>query len=131
MKKMFKFNNASHWRQLIQWLFLGWCLFLGVQFGLFVRHFESKGAFGYFPRPPGVEAFLPIGSLVSLKTWLLTGYFDVVHHPGEHSQRSQQRYHRQRAHFDDQPPASNTDPDHQKQYSNEQKPTMPAEDQQS
>ncbi len=79
MKKYFNPHNAGHWRQLIQWLFLGWCLFLGVQFGLFVRHFESKGQFGYYPRPPGVEGFLPIGSLVSLKTWLLTGYFDTVH----------------------------------------------------
>ncbi len=79
MKLTLKFQNASRWRQLIQWLFLGWCLFLGVQFGLFVRHFESKGMMGYYPRPPGVEGFLPIGSLVSLKTWLLTGYFDTIH----------------------------------------------------
>jgi len=79
MKKIFNIKNASHWRQLIQWLFLGWCLFLGVQFALFVRHFESKGQLDYFPRPPGVEGFLPIGSLVSLKTWLFTGHFDTVH----------------------------------------------------
>jgi len=79
MKKLFNWQNVSHWRQLIQWLFLGWCVFLGVQFGLFVRHFESKGLFGYYPRPPGVEGFLPIGSLVSLKSWVLTGYFDRVH----------------------------------------------------
>ena len=75
----FKAKNASHWRQVVQWLFLAWCLFLGVRFGLFVRHFESRGALDYFPRPPGVEGFLPIGSLVSLKTWLMTGYFDTVH----------------------------------------------------
>ena len=79
MKKIFNLQNASHWRQLIQWLFLGWCVFLGVQFGLFVRHFATKGMFGYFPRPPGVEGFLPIGALVSLKSWLMTGYFDTVH----------------------------------------------------
>ena len=79
MKKIFNIQNASHWRQLIQWLFLGWCLFLGIQFALFVRHFESKGQLDYFSRPPGVEGFLPIGSLVSLKTWIFTGYFDTVH----------------------------------------------------
>jgi polyferredoxin len=79
MKKIFNPQNVSHCRQLIQWLFLGWCLFLGVQFGLFVRHFESRGQFGFYPRPPGVEGFLPIGSLVSLKTWVMTGYFDTVH----------------------------------------------------
>lgn len=79
MQNSFNPHNASHWRQLIQWLFLGWCLFLGVQFGLFVRHFESQGQLGYYPRPPGVEGFLPIGSLVSLKAWVLTGTFDPVH----------------------------------------------------
>ena len=72
-------QNASHWRLTIQWLFFGWCLFLGIQFGLFVHHFETLGRSGYYPRPPGVEGFLPIGSLVSLKTWLMTGYFDAVH----------------------------------------------------
>jgi polyferredoxin len=79
MIKVIDWKKASHWRLVLQWLFLGWCIFLGVQFGLFVRHFETKGLTGYYPRPPGVEGFLPIGSLVSLKTWLLTGYFDVVH----------------------------------------------------
>lgn len=79
MKKIFHWPNASHWRQLIQWLFLGWCIFLGVQFGMFVRHFETKGMTGYLPRPPGVEGFLPIGSLVSLKSLVMTGYFDRVH----------------------------------------------------
>ena len=79
MKNIFRSIQPYHWRQLIQWLFFGWCLFLGIQFGLFVRHFESKGMSGYYPRPPGVEGFLPIGSLMSLKTWLLTGHFDPVH----------------------------------------------------
>ena len=64
---------------MIQWLFFGWCLFLGIQFGLFVRHFESVGRAGYYARPPGIEGFLPIGSLVSLKNWVLTGNFDAVH----------------------------------------------------
>ena len=79
MKNISSCKKPNHWRQLIQWLFFGWCLFLGIQFGLFVRHFESNGVTGYYPRPPGVEGFLPIGSLMSLKTWLLTGYFDPVH----------------------------------------------------
>lgn len=79
MNLPFKQMKASHWRQVIQWLFLGWCLFLGLQFGLFVRHFETRGAMSYVPRPPGVEGFLPIGSLVSLKTWVMTGHFDTIH----------------------------------------------------
>jgi len=79
MKKIIDWKNASHWRQLTQWLFFGWCLFLGIQFALFVHHFETAGRAGYYSRPPGVEGFLPIGSLVSLKTWLFTGHFDPVH----------------------------------------------------
>jgi polyferredoxin len=72
-------NNARFWRVLTQWLFFGLCLFLGVQFGLFVRHFETMGRTGYFPRPPGIEGFLPIGALMSFKAWLLTGQVDPVH----------------------------------------------------
>ncbi len=33
-------------------------------------------------RPPGIEAFLPISSLISLKYWLLTGIFNRVHPSG-------------------------------------------------
>lgn len=72
-------KKATHWRVLIQWVFLGWCVFLGIQFALFVRHFEAMGQGPYYPRPPGVEGFLPIGALVGLKAWLTTGYFDSVH----------------------------------------------------
>jgi polyferredoxin len=78
MKRIINWHNASHWRQTVQWLFFGWCLFIGVQFGLFVRHFETTGK-AYFSRPPAVDGFLPIGSLASLKAWLLTGHFDPVH----------------------------------------------------
>jgi polyferredoxin len=79
MKTLINWHKASHWRLTVQWLFFGWCLFLGIQFGLFVNHFETAGQAGYFSRPPGVEGFLPIGSLVSLKGWVLTGHFDSVH----------------------------------------------------
>jgi polyferredoxin len=79
MNQIINWHKPSHWRLTIQWLFFGWCLFLGIQFALFVRHFETSGKAGYYSRPPGVEGFLPIGSLVSLKAWLLTGHFDTVH----------------------------------------------------
>jgi polyferredoxin len=72
-------TSASRWRQLIQWSFFGWCIFVGVQFALFVRHFESLGATPSYLRPPAVEGFLPIGSLVSLKHWIVNGKFDMVH----------------------------------------------------
>lgn len=79
MKLSTGWNKVSRWRLLVQWVFLGGCIFLGVQFALFVRHFETFGQAAYYPRPPGVEGFLPIGALVSLKAWLTGGYFDPIH----------------------------------------------------
>lgn len=66
-------------RQTIQWLFFAWVVWIGIQFGLFVRHFETGGAAPLYSRPPGVEGFLPIGALVSLKQWLTTGIFNDIH----------------------------------------------------
>jgi polyferredoxin len=79
MQPRLDWKNPRPWRLTIQWLFFAWCLFLGVQFGLFVRHFDSMGQAGYYARPAGIEGFLPIGALVSLKSWLLTGHFDSIH----------------------------------------------------
>ncbi|MBE0597805.1 MAG: 4Fe-4S binding protein [Desulfuromonadales bacterium] len=67
------------WRTLVQWGFLLWTAFLGVQFALFVRHFETGGATPLYVRPPGVEGFLPIGALVGLRHWLATGEIHPVH----------------------------------------------------
>ena len=33
-------------------------------------------------RPPGIEAFLPISSLISLKYWLVTGILNPIHPSG-------------------------------------------------
>lgn len=81
--KIYKFlighSSVLRFRALVQWGMLLWCLLLGVQLGLFVRHFESGGSAAYYPRFPGVEAFLPIGALVSLKNWLFNGEIDPVH----------------------------------------------------
>ncbi len=74
-----KLQKADTWRQLVQWGFFLWILFIGVQFGLFVRHFETGGATPLYIRPPGVEGFLPIGALTSLKYWLATGVIDPIH----------------------------------------------------
>lgn len=72
-------TRTGFWRSAVQWGFLSWILVIGVRFGLFVRHFESGGDAPFFSRPPGVEGFLPIGALVSLKHWLAAGVFHPVH----------------------------------------------------
>ena len=79
MRNSFFLQSPYRWRLVIQTLFLGWCIYLGIQFSLFVRHFETFGALPFYNRPPGVEAFLPIGALVSFKAWLVGGVLDPVH----------------------------------------------------
>ncbi len=72
-------NKVTLWRQWIQWLFLAWILYIGLRFGMFVRHFESNALTPLVARPAGVDGFLPIGGLASLKLWLFTGVFDDKH----------------------------------------------------
>jgi polyferredoxin len=72
-------RDARAFRILVQWAFFAWIVYLGVRFWFFVRHFESGGTAAYMSRPPGVEGFLPIGALVSLKHWVTNGIIDHVH----------------------------------------------------
>lgn len=73
------FNKVSLWRQVVQWVFLGWILYIGLRFGQFVHHFDSDAVAPLVARPSGVDGFLPIGGLASLKLWLFTGVFDDKH----------------------------------------------------
>lgn len=66
-------------RPVIQGSCLLCCLWLGIRFARFIDYFAT-GRQGPIPaRPAGVEGFLPIGALVSLKHWLVGGRFDTVH----------------------------------------------------
>lgn len=56
-------------------------LWIGVQFWLFVRHYELAEA-PRFERPPGVEGWLPIAALMNLKYWITTGLVPEVHPAG-------------------------------------------------
>ena len=57
-------------------------LWVGVQFVMWVRYFESGGATLRVERPDGVEAWLPIASLMNLKALLLTGSVPGIHAAG-------------------------------------------------
>ena len=72
-------KNVQRARMAVQWGFLFFSLYLGVVFYRFVLHFRSGGATPFVPRPDGVEAFLPISALVSLKGWLASGAINTVH----------------------------------------------------
>ncbi len=67
-------------RLAVQLSFLTFTLWMGWQFYLFYQWTRDLGA--YTPRPPAVEAFLPLGALVALKRFVLTGYFDQAHPAG-------------------------------------------------
>ena len=69
------------YRRLIQYLFLATVVLIGIKFTIFVNQLES-GTLPTVTRPPGIEAFLPISSLISLKYWLVTGIFNPIHPSG-------------------------------------------------
>ena len=67
-------------RRLVQGGFLLFSFFIGFRFYQFFQWAVADG--DYTPRPPAVEAFLPIGALVSLKQFILTRQYDPVHPAG-------------------------------------------------
>ena len=80
MKNWFK--KDQHIRLLVQSGFLVLISWIGFQFYGFVRYYQTGGQTSYFHRPPGVEGFLPISSLMGIKYFLLTGNFNRVHPAG-------------------------------------------------
>lgn len=70
--------KVAPYRKAVQFGFLFITLFIGVKFILFVSQLE-RGELPSVSRPPGVEAFLPISALISLKYWLLTGILNSIH----------------------------------------------------
>jgi len=56
-------------------------LIIGYHFYQFVLHFEAPGH-PFVPRPPSVDAFLPIGGLMAFKYFILTGIVEPVHPSG-------------------------------------------------
>ena len=73
--------NIQWYRKIIQYLFLATVILIGIKFSIFVSQLES-GILPTIARPPGIEAFLPISSLISLKYWLGSGVFNQVHPSG-------------------------------------------------
>ncbi len=57
-------------------------VWIGFQFYLWVRYYETGGHGWHVPRPPGVEGWLPIASLMNLKAWVMTGAVPPIHAAG-------------------------------------------------
>jgi polyferredoxin len=72
-------QTLRHW---FQGVFFALNVWIGVQFWLFVRYYETGGRSIEATRPAGVEGWLPIASLMSLKAFALTGQAPQVHPAG-------------------------------------------------
>lgn len=66
-------------RSVVQWCFMFWVVGIGIRFGMFINAVEVGASAPLTSRPPGVEGFLPIGALTSLKYWLVSGEIHPVH----------------------------------------------------
>lgn len=75
-------HDARFIRSSVQALVVLLCVWIGVEFHAFVQWGTSGGAAAYVERPPGVEGFLPISALISLKYWIETGVINDVHPSG-------------------------------------------------
>lgn len=68
-------------RRWIQWVFLVLVLLIGAQFAAWAfAHLAGRPP--AVPRPPGVEGFLPISALMSLRLWVAGGGIHPVHPAG-------------------------------------------------
>ncbi len=75
-------TRLSQLRFLSQSLFALFCLYTGYRFYVFYLWAVDPAAHAPVPKPPAVEAFLPLGALVSMKRWLSGAEFDTIHPAG-------------------------------------------------
>lgn len=81
-KKLIRRNDRDYSQALrrgYQFAFLLMNVWLGGQFYLWVRHYETAGQSAYVSRPPGVEGWLPIAGMMNLKYFLMTGRIPELH----------------------------------------------------
>jgi polyferredoxin len=75
-------DYSQRLRRAMQGAFLALNAWIGIEFYLWVRYYETGGASVYAPRPAGVEGWLPIASLMNLKYWVATGEVPNIHPAG-------------------------------------------------
>ncbi len=77
-----KEKPVQKYRLLVQSLFALISIWIGIEFYSFIHWLESGGMEGSFYRPPGVEGFLPISSLMSIYYFLQSGEIHDAHPAG-------------------------------------------------
>ncbi len=75
-------NSIQKYRFFSQLFSVAINIWIGIEFYLFVLYLQDKNALEKVVRPPGVEAWLPIGSFVSLRNYLETGVVNNIHPAG-------------------------------------------------
>ncbi len=75
-------EDSQFLRSTVQLTFALLCVWIGYEFYLFVEWGMSDGSVPFSSRPPGVEGFLPISALMSLKYWMVTEIINHVHPSG-------------------------------------------------
>jgi len=70
------------YRYTLQIVFALIVIWIGIEFHLFITYLESNGTGTFFERPPGVDSFLPISSLMSIYYWILSGILHNAHPAG-------------------------------------------------
>ncbi len=75
-------DHSQFIRWTVQALFAALNVWIGIEFFLWVRHYETGGASIFIPRPAGIEGWLPIASLMNLKALLQTGEVPSIHPAG-------------------------------------------------
>jgi len=72
-------DRSQFTRRIVQFVFLALNAWIGIQFLLWARYFESNGTTLYVSRPAGVDGWLPIAGLMNLKYLFLTHTFPAIH----------------------------------------------------
>ncbi len=72
-------DRSQRLRHTLQIAFVALNAWLGVQFYLWVRYFETNGRSAYVSRPAGVEGWLPIAGIMNLKYFLVTHHVSPIH----------------------------------------------------
>jgi polyferredoxin len=72
-------DRSQSVRHLVQFGFLGLNLWIGIEFLLWARFFETRGTTFYIERPAGVDGWLPIAGLMNLKYFFLSHQMPVMH----------------------------------------------------
>ncbi len=72
-------NDSQFFRSSVQLSFVLLCIWIGLEFYLFMTWGMSEGTASFVERPPGVEGFLPISALMGLLHWIFSGTLNTIH----------------------------------------------------